>query len=86
MWSARRKHWAAVRDHQAGGLALALSSRSHSSRFGLHVQRAGQVVEDQQLGLADEHARRCGALRLAAREACTPCAPIIVSEAKIQRS
>ena len=48
------------------------------SALGLDVQRAGQVVKDQQLGVADEHARRSRALRLPP-ESRTPRGPTTVS-------
>ena len=34
--------------------------------LGLHVQGAGQVVDDQQLGIADQHSGGAGSLDLAA--------------------
>ena len=36
------------------------------SALGLHVQGAGQVVDDQQLGIADQHSGGAGSLDLAA--------------------
>ena len=38
----------------------------------LHVQRAGEIVKHEQLGVADEHARGGRALDLAAGEAHAP--------------
>ena len=40
--------------------------RDHSSAFGLRVERRRQVVEHEQLGPREEHARRGGALDLSA--------------------
>src|SRR5256885_16580314 len=36
--------------------------------FGFHVQRTGEVVEDQQFGLAYQHSCRCCTLGLSARK------------------
>ena len=65
IWSARRR--AARRcETTRRWRRAARPAASHSSALGLHVERAGQVVEDQQLRLAHEHARRRGALHLPA--------------------
>jgi hypothetical protein len=42
--------------------------------FGFHIQRAGEVVEDDEFRFADEHARGGGALCLSAREFDAACA------------
>ena len=57
----------AMRDDQARGLSLgedALPKRA----LGLDVQRAGEIVEDEQLRLADKHAGGGRALNLPSRE------------------
>ena len=60
---------AAVRDHQAGHPAALCAKRVEAlpqAAFGLDVQRAGQVVKNQQFRVAYEHARGCRALHLPA--------------------
>jgi hypothetical protein len=56
-----------VRDGEDGAPRLLGEALPHGA-LGLDVERGGEVVDDQQLGLDDEHARRGGALDLAAGE------------------
>ena len=51
----RLESGAAVRDHQAGRISAG-EDPFPQVVFGLHIERARQVVEDQQRGLAREHA------------------------------
>ena len=42
--------------------------RSQSWLLGFDIQRAGEVIEDDEFGFTDEHARRGGALHLSTRK------------------
>ena len=53
-----------VRDDQARHFAAASEQASPQLRLGFGVERLGEVVHHQQLRLAQEHARRGGALQL----------------------
>jgi hypothetical protein len=57
-----------MRNNQAGDAFLKASMLENTipqRAFRLYVERAGQVVKDQQFGLTDEHARRrCAAVAL----------------------
>ena len=68
IWSARRRAARRCETTRQVDVAAGRTRRSQSSALGLDVQRAGQVVHDQQLGVAHEHARRRGALDLPARQ------------------
>ena len=63
------QHGAAMRDDQAGHVASpAAKGPLPEELLGLHVQRARDVVQNQQLWLAHEHPRRCRTLGLPAGE------------------
>ena len=63
MWSARSVGGAAVGDDE-GGRVGQLEHPVPELPLGLDVECAGQVVEDEQLRLPDEHAGGGGALHL----------------------
>jgi len=57
-----------VRDHQAGRASGAGKDPLPERALCLYVERAGEVVKDQQFRLAHKHTRRGGALKLSARD------------------
>src|SRR5262249_54986519 len=67
------QEWAAVGHHEASLTRLSKNPFPELA-FGLHIQRAGEVVEDKQFWFTDEHARGCRSLHLPTRKfdsACT---------------
>ena len=73
MWSARRKsgrRWETTRQVVLSVLEYSLPKLL----LGLDIQRAGEIIEDDEFGFTDEHARRCGSLRLSTRKFHAACA------------
>lgn|GEM_PF-5451031 len=58
----------AVGDDEAGQFVASFKDALPKLTFGFHFQGAGEIVEDDQFRIADEHAGSSGALRLSAGE------------------
>ena len=63
----------AVGDDETGFVAV-LEYSLPELLLGLDIQRAGEIIEYDEFGFSDEHARRCCALRLPTRKFHAACA------------